>query len=64
MIEQFPYYSKDVEYEEINLVSEQLLEIIRSIDAEAAKPDRYWLTFVDDVQMDDFNTEAVMAIYS
>jgi SUKH-4 immunity protein len=61
LIERFPYYAKDADDEEIDSVAEELREIIRSIDAEAAVPGSYWPAFVDDVQMGDFNTEDILA---
>jgi SUKH-4 immunity protein len=62
LIERFPYYAKDAEDEEIDSVAEELREIIRSIDAKAAVPGNYWPTFVDDVQMGDFNTADILAL--
>ncbi len=59
MIGRFPYYAKDAGYEEIDRVAEELRELIRSIDEKAAVPGCYWPALVDDVQMGDFNTEAV-----
>jgi len=61
LIGRFPYHAKDAENQELDAVSAELREIIRSIDPEAAVLGRYWPSFVDDVQMGDFNTEDILA---
>ena len=50
MTERFPYYAKTAEYEEMDGVAEELREIVRSIDEEAAVPGCYWPAFIDNVQ--------------
>lgn len=61
LIDRFPYHAKDAGYEEVDAVSEELRGIIRSIDPKAAVPGCYWPSFVDDVQMGDFNTEDILS---
>jgi hypothetical protein len=62
IIDRFPYYDRDTTDEEIQAIASELLHTIRSIDSEAAVPDRYWSTFVDDVEIGDLSTEAILAI--
>jgi hypothetical protein len=62
MIDRFPYYGQQATDDKIDRVAEELLEIIRTIDSEAAVPNRYWSTFVDDVKMGDLSTEAILAV--
>lgn len=62
VIGRFPFYDTDSDDEEIQAVGDELLEIIRSIDDAAAVPDRYWSAFVDDVQMGDLTTEAILEV--
>ncbi|MGH3222726.1 MAG: SUKH-4 family immunity protein [Streptosporangiaceae bacterium] len=62
IINRFPYYDSDADEYEIQTVANELREIIRHIDLEAAVPDRYWSTFVDDVEIGDLSTEAILAI--
>lgn len=62
IIDRFPYYGQEATDDEIDLVASELLDVVRNIDPEAAVPDRYWSTFVDDVQIGDLSTEAVLAI--
>jgi hypothetical protein len=62
VVDRFPYYVQEASDDEIILVAGELLDIIRSIDPEAAVPNRYWSTFVDDVQIGDLSTEAILAI--
>lgn len=62
LIERFPYYDRDASDAEMETVANELLEIVRRIDPEAAIPDRYWSTFVDDVAIGDLSTEAVLSI--
>jgi hypothetical protein len=62
VIDRFPYYEEGAAEEEIQGVASELLEKIRNIDPAAAVPDRYWSTFVDDVEIGDLSTEAILAI--
>ncbi len=62
VISRFPYYDQDATYDEIDGVAQELLNIIKRIDPEAAIPDRYWSTFVDDVAIGDLSTEAILEI--
>jgi hypothetical protein len=54
----FPYYDEDAEFDEIDAVARDLADLIRGIDPEAMADDRFWSTFVDDVEMGDFATQA------
>jgi len=62
VINRFPYYDSDADEEEIQAVANELRDTIRNIDPAAAVPDRYWSTFVDDVEIGDLSTEAILAI--
>jgi hypothetical protein len=42
---------------EIHAVARDLADLIRGIDPEAMADDRFWSTFVDDVEMGDFATQ-------
>jgi len=56
VLARFPYYEEDAEFDEIDAAARDLADLIRGIDAEAMTVDRFWSTFVDDVQMGDFAT--------
>src|SRR4051812_6749236 len=60
VISRFPFHDAEAEWDEINAIADELLWMIREIDHDAAEPDRYWSTFVDDVSMGDWNTEMVL----
>ena len=62
LVDRFLYYGHEATGDEMDIVAGELLNVIRSIDPEAAVPDRYWSTFVDDVQIGDLSTEAILAI--
>lgn len=62
VIDRFPYYGQDATDEEIQDVARELRDIIKHIDSEATVPDRYWSTFIDDVEIGDLSTEAILAI--
>jgi hypothetical protein len=62
MIDRFPYYGQEATDDEIDRVAGELLDMIRSIDPEAAVPNRYWSTFADDVQMGDLSTGAILTV--
>jgi hypothetical protein len=57
VLERFPYYDEDAEFEEIRAVAHELGDLIRRIDPVAMATDQFWSTFVDDVEMGDFATE-------
>ena len=61
VIDQFPYYDTDASDEEIRTASDQVLDAVKKIDPEAAVPDRYWSTFVDDMRNGDLSTEEILA---
>ena len=58
VLERFPYYDEDAEFDGIHAVARDLADLIRGIDPEAMADDRFWSTFVDDVEMGDFATQA------
>jgi hypothetical protein len=58
----FPYYVEGSTDDEIHAVADELLRMISGIDPEAVVPDRYWSTFIDDVEIGDLSTEAISAI--
>ena len=58
VLARFPYYDEDAEFDEIDAAARDLAGLIRGIDPEAMVPDRFWSTFVDDVEMGDFATQA------
>jgi len=58
----FPYYDIDSSEDEIVSVAHELMEIIARIDPEAVVPDRYWSTFIDDIEIGDLSTEAILAV--
>ena len=58
VLARFPYYDEDAEFDEIDAVARDLADLIRGIDPEAMADDRFWSTFVDDVEMGDFATRA------
>ncbi len=58
VVERFPYHDEDAEFDEIHAVARDLADLIRGIDPEAMADDRFWSTFVDDVEMGDFATQA------
>lgn len=60
----FPFYDADATDEAIDAASDDLLEIITRIDPDAAVPDRYWSTFVDDARMGDLSTQAVTSFHT
>jgi hypothetical protein len=62
-MDRFPYYDEDAEPEECLEAGRDLLDLIASIDAEAAVPNRYWSTFVDDVQMGNYDTQGILEFY-
>jgi len=62
VINRFPYYDSDSDEEEIGSVAHELMEIIGRIDPEAVVPDRYWSTFIDDIEIGDLSTEAILAV--
>jgi len=64
VISRFPYYDNDSDEDEISGVANELTDIVRSIDPEAVVPDRYWSTFIDDVEIGDLSTEAILAAIS
>lgn len=56
----FPYYTAATFDESIGVVGRELREMISRIDPPAALPDRFWSTFLDDVEMGDFTTESLL----
>lgn len=58
----FPYYDRDSDEDEISSVAHELMETIGFIDPEAVVPDRYWSTFIDDIEIGDLSTEAILAV--
>jgi len=58
VVERFPYHDEDAEFDEIHAVARDLADLIRGIDPEAMADDHFWSTFVDDVEMGDFATQA------
>jgi hypothetical protein len=61
VVERFPYYGRDASDDEIDSASQSLQSIIHNIDPAAMIPDRYWSTFIDDVEIGDLSTEDVLA---
>jgi hypothetical protein len=62
MIGKFPYYDSVADENKIITVANELGKVVQSIDPEAGIPDRYWSTFIDDVEMGDLSTEAILAV--
>lgn len=60
-IDRFPYYEEDATDEEVEAAAVDMREIIERIDPAAVVPDRYWSTFVDDMEMRDLSTREVLA---
>jgi hypothetical protein len=58
VLERFPYYDEDAEFDEIHAVARDLADLIHGINPEAMADDGFWSTFVDDVEMGDFATQA------
>ena len=58
VLERFPYYDEDAEFDEIHAVARDLVGLVRRIDPEAMADNQFWSTFVDDVEMGDFATQA------
>jgi hypothetical protein len=58
----FPYYAASADDADWQAASRDLTAIIGQIDPPAVVPDRYWSTFLDDVEMGDLSTEAVEAV--
>ena len=56
VLDRFPYYDEDAEFDEIDAAARDLADLIRGIDPEAMVQDRFWSTFVDDVAIGDFAT--------
>lgn len=61
VIDRFPYYEEDAADEEVEAAAADVRAIIERIDPAAVVPDRYWSTFVDDMEMRDLSTEEVLA---
>jgi len=61
VIDRFPYYEEDATDEEVEAAAADVGDIIERIDPAAMIPDRYWSTFVDDMEMRDLSTEEVLA---
>ncbi len=57
----FPFYDRDAADAVMDRAADDLLRIVEQVDPEAVIPDRFWSTFVDDVRMGDFSTQAVDA---
>lgn len=55
----YPYYDQDADLEEREAVAGDILGVIREIDPEAAVPDRFWSTFVDDMEIGDLSTQDI-----
>jgi hypothetical protein len=62
--DKFPFYSLSEADRVMDRVAGELLKMISSIDPPAAVPDRFWSTFIDDVQNGDFSTEDVTSGYA
>lgn len=62
VVGRFPYYNESATDEEIEAAAADVKGMIRRIDPAAVVPDRYWSTFVDDMEMGDLSTEEVLAI--
>jgi hypothetical protein len=58
VLKRFPCYDEDAEFDEIHAVARELADLIHEIDPEAMADDRFWSTFVDDVEMGDFAAQA------
>lgn len=54
----FPFYSRDDELEARRRVAEELSAAMTQIDPLSMRSDQFWSTFVDDVEIGDFATEA------
>jgi hypothetical protein len=62
VIGRFPYYDEDATDEQIQTAATDLRNMIERIDSAAIVPDRYWSTFIDDVELGDLSTEAILRI--
>jgi hypothetical protein len=60
VIDRFPYYEEDATDDEVEGAAADVRDIIERIDPAAVVPDRYWSTFVDDMEMRDLSTGEVL----
>jgi hypothetical protein len=63
LLDRFPYYDDDVEFDEREAVIDELGDTIRTIDQSALAADSFWSTFLEDALMGVFSTESIMIIY-
>ena len=60
VMDRFPYYDRGSAWGDWEAAGNDLMRLIEAVDPEAAIPDRFWSTFVDDVKMGDFDTRSVV----
>ena len=58
-LDRFPYYAGDDADDAPAVARADLEAIIKEIDPDVLRVDSFWVTFLDDVEMGDFTTEAV-----
>jgi hypothetical protein len=62
VVERFPFYSWNAEFEDIDAVASDLSAIIRHIDPAAMAEGLFWSAFTDDVSIGDYATEDVVGL--
>jgi hypothetical protein len=62
VIDRFPYYGVDSDWEDQERVGRELAELLTAIDPVSLQVDSFWDTFINDVEIGDFATEEVTGL--